>query len=120
MRRFWDRLTHHRAVSLVFGASVLVIVSGWLRAHLALSGTKLPIIFHWTGLEGITQIVLPGEVAVTLGGIAGTGVVMVLVNSLLALELAEREVFWWKVLTFGTATLAALIFIAFTAIIAVN
>ena len=120
MRAFFERVLTYRVVSGVSAASAFLVAAGWAWACVALRDTSPYIIAHWNSDLDITQAVIGQDIPAFLAGIGGTGLFFVLVNWLLALELERRDRFWGKLVAGATAAVAALIFIGFAAIIAVN
>ena len=99
-----------------FGASGLFVLGGWLWAWLALRGIQSPLILHFSDYTGINQI---GGMA-EIHGLGTTGVVIIILNFLLARTLRERELRWTAILTGATLFTAVLLFTALAAIISVN
>ena len=107
-------------VSAAFGVSGLLVAGGWARTYYVLRGATQPIITHWTSGSGITEIARPEEIPLALARLGATGLLIVLVNFFLAIELERRTAYLGKLLAVGTFFIAALIYISFSAIIAVN
>lgn len=110
------RMVKYRAVSIACGISALFVISGWLWAHLALRGLDHPLIIHYASGRGIDATGSVGNLA----QIGVLGIVIVLVNFALALELETRDRFLGKLVAAGALFFSILIFIAFAAIISVN
>lgn len=99
-----------------FAVSVLLAAGGWLWAWVALRGINSPLILHFSDYTGINQIGGLTEVH----GLGATGLVIVILNFLLARSLHSREPRWAKLLAAATLFIAALLFTALAAIISVN
>lgn len=84
--------------------------------HIAQHVGELPLIIHFNDLEGITAVGTPTSLAF----MAALGTAVVVINSLIALELEERDRFLGKLTAAVTLVFAVLLFIAFAAIINVN
>ncbi len=120
MKEFLKRAIEHRAVGSLFGISFFLVAGGWTWAYWALRNVEPYINFHWNADFGIKQVVFAGDFVPMLGTVGGTTLFVVVVNTLVALELEERDWFLGKLLAVGTLAISALIFIGFAAIIAVN
>ena len=112
----FKRIVKFKVASFIFLASFILILGGTLWAYFALRGIAQPLILHFNDLVGINQT---GGVADLLQ-IGATGIVFVLINFFLTLELEERNVFLGKLLAAATLFLSILIFIGFAVIISVN
>lgn len=99
-----------------FAAAALFATGGWLWAWFVLRAIRTPLILHFSDYTGINQIGGMAEVH----GLGATGLVVVAVNFVLALQLRAREARWAWVLAGSTLFLAALLFTALAAIISVN
>ena len=113
---FTALVSRSRFVSACIGASAALVLGGWFWAFFALKNIDQPLIIHFTNQLGITGIGGLGDIA-QLGIL---GLVIVLVDGLLAFPLDARNIFLGKLLAAGTLLASALIFIAFWAIISVN
>ena len=112
----WQKLKKYRVLGTLLGGSFALVVGGWAWASLALRGLSRPLIVSFNDIQGVT-----GTGAWThLHGLGGVGLVLVIVNSFLALELERRDRFWGKLVAAATLALSALIFIAFASIISIN
>ncbi len=112
----FQKVAKFKVIGFIFLASLLFVLGGTIWAYFALRGIVPPLIIHFNDLVGINQI---GSV-IDLLMVGGTGVIFVLINFLLALELEERDIFGGKILAAATLFFAILIFIGFAAIISVN
>ena len=101
---------------LVYVASLLLVGGGGIWARLALKGYGPVTILRFNAEQGIVRVGDPGE----LIWLAGAGAVIVIINAVLGLELAERDRFLSRLLAAGTAVFAVLLFIGFAAIIGAN
>jgi len=118
MAEFIQKVRRHWPVAAVFGASLILVLGGWLWAALALRRVDATqtLILHFNNLVGINQVGDTGDLAV-----AGVlGIVAVIVNFLISVELEDRDWFLGKLITVATFAFSALLFIGFTAIISVN
>jgi len=107
----------------MLGVSMVLVLSSWLWAMIALRSVKPTIVFHWVtdgGTSRITQIVLTKDIPEYLGLVGGSAFLLVLINGWIALLFEERHWFWGKFLAGATIVIAALIFIGFIAIIRIN
>ncbi len=93
-----------------------MVLGGTIWVYFALRHIAPPLILHFNNLAGINQT---GNLADLLE-IGATGIVFVLVNFFIALELENRDAFGGKLLAAATLFLAILIFIGFAAIISAN
>jgi hypothetical protein len=107
----------YRSVSAVSFGALALVVGGWAWAYFALRGiTNAPLILHFDDLSGITAI--GGIGMIMFMGALGT--LAVLVDAAIALSLEARDPFLGKLTAALTFIFAALLFIAFAAIINVN
>lgn len=112
-----QKILRHRAISLVSLASLLLAGGGFIWAYVALSKiTGSPLVLHFDDIAGITSVGGSGSL-VFMGAL---GLVIVLMNFAIALELEERDRFLGRMVTGITFVFAALLFISFAAIINVN
>lgn len=110
------KIIKFRVVGLVFLLSLIFISGGMLWAYLALNAVSGPLIIHFNNLVGINQIGNLGD----LFWLGATGIVAVVLNFIVAMELESRDYFWGKLLAAATLLFSLLIFIGFAAIISVN
>lgn len=116
MRKAIEAIKEHRLVAGAFGISLALVAGGWLWAWIYLRKIEQTLILHFNDRAGINLV---GEV----GDLAGFGVlalIVVVINSILALALEDRGWFLGKLLAAATLAFAVLIFIGFAAIISVN
>ncbi len=111
-----QKLLKHRIVSLTFLLGFFLIIGGWLKAYFVLRGIPEPLIVHFNNALGINQI---GGLK-DLAAVAVFGIVSLIFDFLLSLELDERDQFLGKLTAAAGLFLAILIFIGFSAIISVN
>ena len=116
MKDFFEKLLRRRAVSIVCGASALLILAGWIWAYFALRHITQPLILHFNRYDHINQI---GDLA-DVAHIAFFGLLVTAANSAVALVLEARDWFWGKLVAAATAFFAILLFIFFVVIISVN
>ncbi len=110
------RFLKYKILGDIFLASLILVAGGTVWAYASLRNVSGPLILHFNNLSGINQIGDAGE----LVWIGATGILMVLVNFIIATELEARDWFLGKLLAGGTLLLAILLFIGFAAIISVN
>lgn len=100
----------------MFAVAAIFILAGFIRAMILLEKTSSPFIVHFNDMQGITTA--SGLGIVVFMGIFGVAVV--LLNGSIAFEFEERNTFFGKLIAIVTLAFAALLFIAFTAILSVN
>lgn len=103
-------------MAAAFGVSFVLVAGGWLWAWLYLREIDQTLILHFNDRVGINLVGKPGDLA----GFGVLALIAVVINSILALALEERDWFLGKLLAAATLAFAALIFIGFAAIISVN
>lgn len=106
-----------KAVGILSLAALAFVLGGSLWAYFALGGAgNTPLILHFDDISGITAVgSLKNLIFVGL-----LGVIVVIMNFFIALELEERDRFLGKLTAALTLLFAVLLFIAFAAIINVN
>jgi hypothetical protein len=111
------KISTYRVVSLLSLVSFLFVAGGFFWAIAALyGGSSGPMILHFNDMQGITDI----------GGFSGfllmgaLGIVIVVTNFFIALELEARDNVLGKIVGVMTLAMAILLFLAFAAIIKVN
>jgi len=103
-------------VSGISITSIVLAVTGFIWAMVALGRAQGPFIVHFNDLQRITAI---GSVGVIVFmGIFG--IVAILLNGFLALEFQGRNQFLGALTAALTLAFAILLFIAFAAILSVN
>ena len=111
------KILKYRTVSILSAVSVCLVAAGTVWAYATLAAIKGPVfIVHFDDIAGITQV---GSLA-TFAIIGFLGIVSVIMNSLIALALEERDPFLGKVTAITTFLFAVLLFMAFAAILNVN
>lgn len=105
-----------RLVSISSCASLVFVSAATIWAYIATKDISGPIVVHFNNVSGINQI--GTFLDMVLVGV--TGLVVIVINFFLALELEERDWFLGKIVAIATLFLSILIFIAFAAIISVN
>jgi|SRR3989344_1610360 len=110
------RLFKYRFLSLAFLAGLALVLGGWLWAFFALKEITTPLIILFDTTSGIEQIGYASDLA----RVGVFGLMVVLVNFFISIELEERMPFWGRLTSFTTVFLGILIFIYFAAIISVN
>ncbi len=110
------KILKSKAISSLFLLSAVSVAAGTLWAYSALKSAGSILILHFNNVVGINQIGGVGE----LIGVGITGLIVVVVNFLIAMELEARDLFLGKLLTGATLLFGILLFIGFAAIISVN
>lgn len=110
------RFLKHRIVSFLFIVSFFLVVIGWIRAYFALRNVQQPLVVHFNNAFGINQI---GGLA-DLAAVAAFGIVSLIIDFFLSIELDERDPFLGKLTASAGLFFAILIFIGLSAIISVN
>jgi hypothetical protein len=112
-----EKIKKYRLVSLLSLGSLALAAGGFFWALGALSGVASgPLILHFNDMAGITSI--GGLSDLILIGILG--IVIVIVNFFIALDLEARNPALGKIVAAMTLIMAVLLFLAFAAIIKVN
>ncbi len=111
-----QKLLKHKIVSLTFLLGFILIIGGWIRTYFMLRNVSQPLIVHFNNALGINQI---GGLK-DLAAAAVFGIVSLIFDFLLSLELDERDPFLGKLTAVAGLFLAILIFIGFSAIVSVN
>lgn len=111
------KMLRHRVVSAMFFASFVFAAGGyaWMWFTMRSAGAG-PFILHFDDIEGITAVGGLG----TLNFMGIFGMLAVLANFAIALELEEKDGFLGKFLGAATLFFSYLLFMAFVAIISVN
>ena len=99
-----------------FVAALVLVAGGTIWAYFALRRITEPLILHYNGQRGISQI---GDIW-NLLAFGGMGFIMLALNFGIALALEERHPFWGKIVAVANLILGVLIFIGLMAIISVN
>jgi hypothetical protein len=111
------KISTYRLVSLLFLASFLFAAGGFFWAIGALYGVGSgSLIMRFNDMQGITA--LGGFDGLVLMGILG--IIIVVINFFIALELEARDNVLGKIVAVATLIMAILLFLAFAAIIRVN
>jgi len=107
----------HKLVSILSLASLCFVLGGFFWAYFDLRNAGSgPFIIHFNDVNGITSV--GGLGTIVFMGIFG--IVVVLMNSWIALEFEMKEAFFGKLLAALTLVLAVLLFVGFASIMAVN
>lgn len=114
--QLFKKICQHKCLSVVFGCGFAFILGGLILAVWRLRGIKQPLILHFNDYAGISRTGDSGYIL----WIGALSAIVVAINFLIALELAEKESYWGKFATAATLVFAVLIFIGFAAIINVN
>ena len=113
----FKKITKSKGVSIVSLISFAFVTAGSLWAYFALRGVANgPLILHFDDLSGITAV--GSSASITFMGLFG--MVVVLMNFAIALELDARDRFLGKLTAAITLIFSILLFVAFIAIINVN
>lgn len=111
------KILHYRVVSLLFFASMVLVLGGAIWAIVAMLQTgTAPYILHFNDIDGITNVGGIGNIV--LMGILGA--LIVWIDFLIALELEARDNVLGKIVAAVTLILAVLLFLGFVAILNVN
>lgn len=102
--------------TLSFVTSLVLVIGGWFWAFWALREIKLPLIIHFSNINGINQVGYFWDLA----KVGIFGILVVAVNFLISVELEKRDKFLGKLTSAFTFFLSILIFVYFMAIISVN
>ncbi len=111
------KLKEHRLVAALCGIAFAVVLGGFIGSLAALRGAYGgPLVLHFSDLGGITDIagIQP------INFIGAFGLLVVLMNFFIAVELDRRDSFLGKFLAAFTAAFGILLFIAFAAILNAN
>jgi len=111
-----EKFNEHKLIAVLCGIAMAFVLGSFLWLYGALHSIQGPLILHYNADRGVTQTGNFGS----LMGIGILGVIMVAVDTAIALELADRDRFWGTFLAAMTLVLAVLLFIAVSAIIGVN
>lgn len=111
-----EKIKKHALVSCLLIASAAFVLGGFAWALAVLQKPSFSLALHFNDLQGITAV--GGTGVIIFSGIFG--IVVVLVNGGLALELEERNHFFGTLTAVLTLVFAILLFIAFAAILSVN
>jgi hypothetical protein len=111
-----EQIKKYKLVSGLLAASAIFVLAGFGWAMAMLGKITGPLVLHFNDLQGITSVGSMG--VIVFGGVFG--IVVVLVNSSLALEFEERNPFFGKLVAVLTLIFSILLFIAFAAILSVN
>jgi hypothetical protein len=107
----------YKFVSIVSAISILFALGGFLWAYFALHALGSgPLILHFEDIDGITAI--GGLSQIVFMGVFG--IVVTVIDGLIALEFESRNAFWGKLVAVMTLLFAILLFIGFASIISVN
>lgn len=109
-------LWEHKTLFALFALSLVLVLGGVSWAYFAMRDFQGPFVLHFDDILGITQI--GGANALLAAGF--TGMVVVVINLVLAFELEVRNRFLSRLVAGSTLVFAALIFMGFAAIISVN
>ncbi len=110
------KFSKFKIVTSAFAVSFCFVMGGWLWAYLALRKVSQPLIIHFNNAVGINQI---GDLY-DLTAVVLFGLIALLLDFCIALELEERDWFLGKLTAAAGLFLSILIFIGFAAIISVN
>ncbi|MFA6354493.1 MAG: hypothetical protein WCX12_02300 [Candidatus Paceibacterota bacterium] len=116
MKKKIREIFKYRVHNLAFLAAVVLVFGGWLWAFIALKDVKQDIIINFESLEEINGV---GSFA-DLSKVGFFGLIVTLINFLIATELEKRDRFWGRFTAGAMVFVGALIFIYFVAIILVN
>jgi hypothetical protein len=113
----FKKITKHRMVSMFGIPAIVIALAGFGWSYFSLRGIPNgAFILHFNDVSGITRV--GGTEIFSFMGIFG--VLVTVMNFIIALEFDARDRFFGKYLAFATLVFAVLLFIAFWAIISVN
>ncbi len=112
----FKKIKTHRFVSILSGISLALVLGGIGWLYFAVRGIGTSLVLHFDDLHGITQTGGLG----TFFAVGIFGLIVVCLNSAIALELEARTPFFGKFTAIITFVFAVLLFIGFSAIIGVN
>ena len=110
------KITGQKLVSILCGVALAFVIGGWTWFMVAARGVTGPLVLHFNSMVGVTQV---GNSA-TIFGVGLLAVLVVGLNSIIAVELAARDRFLGIFTAGMNLTFAVLLFIAAAAIISVN
>jgi len=99
-----------------FVVSLALVIGGWLWAYFTLREIELPLVIHFSNITGINQVGYSWDLA----KVGIFGILVVVINFLISVELEKRDKFLGKLTSAFTLFLSILIFVYFMAIISVN
>ena len=111
-----QNIAKDKYLRVVFGLSLLVLIFNFVFSILYVGDVKTPLIIHFDSFNGIDF--LGGRADVF--GILTAGIVIVILNILLADFLYNRDRFLSFIFAFASLALSILILIAVSVIISVN
>ncbi len=106
----------HKIPNLVLVVSLTLVLGGWAWSYFDLKTISDPLVIHYSQGVGIDQVGYAGDLA----KVGIFGMVVILINFLIAVELEQKERFLGRLTSGVTLLLGLLIFIYFAAIISVN
>jgi hypothetical protein len=110
------KITGQKLVSILCVISLIFVVGGLVWFAVVSYSIAGPLVLHFNSVVGVTQV---GDFGMVVG-VGFLAVLIVLLNSIIAVELAARDRFL-GIFTAGTnLAFAVLLFIATAAIISVN
>lgn len=116
-KKMLKNILKYKLVSIMSLISIAFVVGGFLWAYIALGGAGSgPFILHFNDMEGITSVGGLGTI-VFMGAF---GLIVTVMNALIALEFEGRNAFLGKLVAVLTLLLAILLFMAFASILSVN
>lgn len=115
LRTFIERARGYPLINMLCGSAFALILLSQGLALFFLRGESETLVLHFTK-SGIDQFGSFWQ----LQGYGLIGLVVVIMNYFIAIELEERDWFWGKFVAGVTLGLAILLFVAFRAIISVN
>jgi hypothetical protein len=111
------KILKYRLISLLSLASLVLVLGGSIWAYSSiLSSGSAPFILHFNDIDGITKVGGIGD----LVGMGILGVVIVVIDFFIALELEARDKILGKMVAGVTLIMAILLFLGFVAILNVN
>lgn len=109
-------IKNHKFLIIFFGSSFILLILGFILSFLKFYNYPSQFIVRYSNNLGIISV--GGMIYLVL--IFISGIVMFLINFILAKKFEERDFFWGKFIAFVNFFICLLIFIYFIAIINVN
>jgi len=110
------KIFKYKVPNFAFFVSLVLVLGGWLWSFFDLREVTTPLVILFDSTTGINQVGYAGDLA----KVGVFGLLVVVVNFLISIELERRLPFWGRLTSFITIFLGILIFIYFAAIISVN
>ena len=116
MKFYLREFFRYKIPNLVLVLSLTLVLGGWVWSYFDLRTISDPLIIHYSQEVGIDQVGYAGDLA----KVGIFGIVVILINFLIAVEVEQKERFLGRLTSGVTFLLGLLIFIYFAAIMGVN